>query len=430
MRSAIKRAVCLWLACFARAQLAKLRPLVIAVGGASGKTSTVSAIVAALEGTRRTRSGGGQNSESGVPLGILGIRMDAYGPLDWLRAVLLAPWRVLTDWAPCDVYVAEYGVDHPGDMGRLLGFRVPDVAAVTSVGLEHAGYWPGTTEEVLAALVDEELRLLEAVPAGGVAVAFVDDPRIRERVSSLRARVVTVGSEEGADVELTGYAVSQAGTAIEAHCGGFTYAARLPHPASRAGVSSMILAAAVAHQAGVPLREAFAAIARAWQVPPGRGRVFPGKAGRLLIDSTYNATPLAMADALRFLADLAPDRRRVAVLGDMRELGEHAKEAHEALVPQIAQACDRAILVGPLMGEHVAPRLSAAGFPVAAFGSVAALLPEVEALLEPGDAVLLKGSQNTLFLERVTERLLADPRDAARLARRARHWEAARAASR
>ena len=73
----------------------------------------MTAIVAAIGGTHRVRSGGGHNSETGVPLGMLGIRMEGYGALDWLRVLLRATGRVLADWKPCDAYVAEYGIDHP-----------------------------------------------------------------------------------------------------------------------------------------------------------------------------------------------------------------------------------------------------------------------------------------------------------------------------
>ena len=205
------------------------------------------------------------------------------------------------------------------------------------------------------------------------------------------------------------YAVDERGTAVAAHCRGFTYTVHLAHPVSRAASMSMVLASAVAHQAGVPLREALSAIARSWQVPPGRGRVLRGKDGRLLIDSTYNATPSAMADALRFLRELAPDRRRVAVLGDMRELGDHAGEAHRALIPEHHR----------LMRPRDSRR--------AAHGSVRRAArsgrnaSRWRRLARPGASRrghsaprargrgTSKGSQNTLFLERLTEALLADP---------------------
>src|SRR5438132_13543692 len=82
----------------ARIQLWKIKPLVIGVGGSAGKTSLVAALHAAMAPTKRVRSGGGVNSETGIPFGILGIRVRGYGIGDWLRAAVLAKWRVLTDW--------------------------------------------------------------------------------------------------------------------------------------------------------------------------------------------------------------------------------------------------------------------------------------------------------------------------------------------
>ena len=246
VRSVIKRIVSYWLALFARVQLWKLGPRVIAVAGSSGKTSTASAVVAALRPYMRVRDGVGLNTDTGVPLGVLGIRMEAYGAKDWLRALLLAPWRVLTDWRRCDAYVAEYGIDHPGDMRRLLAIRVPDIAVLTSVGLEHAGYFPGSLEEVSARIVDEELSFLEAVGGDGIAVAPVGDPAIAGRLHDLKARVARVGDDEGDDYALSGYAVTPESTSFSVSHKAVSYPVRMPFPVTRASAESMALAAAAA----------------------------------------------------------------------------------------------------------------------------------------------------------------------------------------
>ncbi len=427
MRSLIKHAVVWYLSRFARAQLSKNRAEFIAVGGSSGKTSTASAIVTALSTTRRVKSGVGLNSDTGVPLAILGISMTGYGAAGWLRAMVLAPIRVLTRWEKYDAYVAEYGIDHPGDMARLLRIRVPDVAVLTNVALEHAGYFEGTLEEVMDQIAAEEFQLIDAVPQTGIAIACTDDPRVADRMKDVSARAVKVASHEGVDYELMRYRVSPEATEFDIFTHGVTYPVRLHQTLSRASCMSITLAAAAAHQSGVPMREALMAIAKSWHVPAGRGRVLRGREGRLLIDSSYNATPAAVSDALALLKDVAGSRRRVAILGDMRELGDHAPEAHRKLAHAVSGSADLAVLVGPAMVSYLKPELEDLGVEVRGFARAVDLMPELEGFLEAGDAVLIKGSQNTLFLERVTEELLEDRGDSEHLARRGSRWDDARA---
>lgn|GEM_PF-2811866 len=429
MRGIAKRLVAGYLALLARIRLARRPLLFVAVAGASGKTSTVAATAAALGTHYRVRTGTGMNSETGVPLGILGVRMESYGLLGWLRALLAATWNAFFLKDRCDAYVAEYGIDHPGDMRRLLRIRIPDIAVMTGVALEHAGFFAGSKDEVLAQLADEELALLEALPEKAVAVVNVDDERVRARIPRLRCKVASVGWSEEAAYELTRYGLDDAGTSLELYGRGVTYAARLPHALSRDSAMSLALGAVAAHQADVPLREGLRAIEQGFAVPPGRGVLLRGREGRAILDSSYNATPGAVSDALGMLAGIAGIRRRVAILGDMRELGDLTGWAHRELAPRVAACSDLAVLVGPAMNEHLRPELEAHRVSCVGFADAAALLKGLDEILEPGDAVLVKGSQNTLFLERVTEALLADPADAARLPRRGARWDAARAAA-
>jgi UDP-N-acetylmuramyl pentapeptide synthase len=367
------------------------------------------------------------NSESGVPLGMLGLRMSEYGASSWLSVVCKAPLRAFFGSTNYDVYVAEYGVDHPGDMENLLSIRVPDIAVVTSVALEHADYFPkGTMDEVLGFVADEEMKLVAALPEKATAIVFGDDVRITERLPNVRAQVITVGTTDKSACEVLHYHTASNETVADIFINNFSYPARFAFPVTRASVTSVALATVAANVAGVPVKEALGAIAGSWEVPAGRGRVLHGQGGHVVIDSSYNATPTAVADALVFLNDIADQRRRVAILGDMRELGVHTAEAHQALAPMVSANADLVLLVGPAMGEYLKPLL---GSPVDvhAYKTVTELFAELDGLLKTGDVILVKGSQNTLFLERVTEHLLADKEDADLLPRRGERWDAARA---
>jgi UDP-N-acetylmuramoyl-tripeptide--D-alanyl-D-alanine ligase len=140
-----------------------------------------------------------------------------------------------------------------------------------------------------------------------------------------------------------------------------------------------------------------------------------------------------MEDALAFLRDAGKGHRRIAVLGDMRELGSAGEEAHISLVPLIREATDHAILIGPQMAEFCALRLQELGASFESFPTLTAARDAIRNAAAPSSeksvtpVVLVKGSQNTLFLERAVQMLLADPTDAAKLCRRGAMWDGLRA---
>ena len=415
----------------ARIKLAQLGCKVVAVGGASGKTSTATAIVAALQTRYRVRNGAGKNSESGVPLGILDISMTSYSLWGWLKVCLLVPLRLIFDWREVDIFVAEYGIDKPGDMDYLLSIATPDVALLTNIAIEHTAFFEqeegDSKEELLERIAQEELKLLRAVPEDGVIIAYSDDKKITHILDELDTTILYAGKSEQNDYQLTTYKPTQEDTTVEIYHDGITYPSVLSLPITEASASSILLAVATAHELGVPIQESFKAIDAVWQVPPGRGKVFRGKKETLLIDSSYNATPIAMHDALHFLDSLSNKRRRVAILGDMRELGSLTGYVHEELVEPIKQYTDMILVVGPAMNEYLVPKLEKEDISFLAFASVEELKKSLLEKIQPKDVVLIKGSQNTLFLEQVTEMLLQDEKQVKMLCRRGEYWDKERA---
>ncbi len=436
----------------ARIQLRKIKPLVIGVGGSAGKTSLVAALHAAIAPTRRVRSGGGVNSETGIPLGILGIKMRSYGPADWFRVMLKAKWAVLTDWQKYDVYIAELGIDGPNEpknMDYMLKIVTPTVGVLTNIALEHSEFFeaaiaaPPDTDPsarataILDRIAAEEEKLLTRLSPNATAVVNIDDSRITTAQSRIHAKQVTVSTTRpDANFSVRSVNMTLESFYMEVVYGGRTHDLRLPRPLSRAYVSTLLLAVATAHAAGVGITDALRGITEEWQLPPGRLSIFKGVNGSTLIDSSYNATPLAMEDALAFLRDAGKGRRRVAVLGDMRELGKTGEAAHAALAPLIRETTDHAILIGPQMEQFCAPRLRELGASFETFPTFTAARDAIRAAVEISGAsavhtkpsvVLVKGSQNTLFLERAVQMLLADPADAAKLCRRGAMWDGLRA---
>lgn len=338
---------------------------VVAITGSVGKTS-VKNMVAAVCGTAgpTLATEGNLNNLVGAPLTLLCIAPEH-------RFVVL-----------------EIGTNRPGEIARLAAIASPDVALVTRIGASHLEGL-GSIDGVQA----EKGALFAAVAEQGTGVVNLADPRVAAEAGSLRRRV-TYGAP-GADVVLLGAKAVTGGPpriSIE------TPAGRLDAQLALLGehqVDNAVAAAAVGIALGIAPRD----IARGLEavVPaPGRMVAIPTAAGGLILDDTYNANPESMRAALETLAGVAEGRRRVAILGDMLELGEHARAAHEDLGRAAAQA-GLALLIacGPL-AQAVADGAVEAGLDPEAVEVLADARAGAERAVKRvrrGDVVLVKGSR-------------------------------------
>lgn len=284
--------------------------------------------------------------------------------------------------------VIEIGMNNPGEIAPLARLARPDVAAITAIGTAHVGHL-GSVE----AIADEKSDILAGLEPDGIAVLPVDGAqaqRLRDHAARLgAARVIGFGRGEDAEVRLLEAASDAEGTRGVVQIAGRSMAFRMPavglHHAGN-GCCALAVVAAL----GLDPAEAAAGLA---DYAPGAGRGAPvpiAVAGgtALLIDDSYNGAPDAMRAGLQALA-LRPAKRRVAVLGDMRELGAFSAELHEALA-EPAAACDLVFACGPEM-RRMWERLPAAKRGLHAPDS-AALAPVVAGALRHGDVVLVKGA--------------------------------------
>ncbi len=285
--------------------------------------------------------------------------------------------------------VAEIGMNHPGEIAPLARLARPHVAVITTVEKAHIGFL-GSIE----AIADEKAAIMSGLEPGGVAVLPADSPllpRLREAAS--QARVLTFGGSATADVRLTAIDPDADGTRMAVRISGRTLRFRLNAPGRHMAMNATAALAALlaldlpgdAHDRAVRALERFVPVA-------GRGarRTIGVRGGSaLLLDESYNGNGASMRAALSVLR-LQPARRRVAVLGDMLELGEAGPAEHRALALDTIEAADIVFACGPLMRELFAalpPRMQAAHAP-----DSAALAPIVAQAIAPGDAVLVKGS--------------------------------------
>ncbi len=355
----------------------RLDPVVVAVTGSVGKTTTKDLTAAVL--ARRfplLRSQGNLNTEVGVPLTLL--RLEEYHR----------------------VAVVEMAMRGPGQIAYLAALARPRVGILTVIGEAHLELL-GSREAIARA----KGELLEALPPGGFAVLNGDDPWQRPLAARTRARVIRYGLSpdaevRAADVEEEGIA----GVSFTLLAGdGPPVGVRLPWP-GRHHVADALAAAAAGLVLGVPPAEAAAALEGA-RLSDGRWQVT--RAGRVtVVDDSYNASPASVLAALEALRGAGG--RRVAVLGDMLELGPLAEEGHRRVGRAAAVACDLLVAVGEL-ADVMAEEAVAAGMPAARVHrcrSAADAVELVSSLVQAGDVVLCKGSR-AMGLDRVAAALRA-----------------------
>jgi alanine racemase len=386
---------------WAAALLANRDIEVIAVTGSVGKTSTKEAVASVLAARAPVfRNRGSFNGTFGLPI--------ALGRLQ----------------AAHRLAVLELGSDRLGEIGELAALTRPRVGIVTAVTAAHLEML-GSLDCVAA----EKGSLLERLPAHGLAVLNWDDLRVRAMAKRTPARVITVGLEEGAELRALDVQVSLDGTRFSVQEVTRRHSVRVPW-LGRPRVFAALAAIAVGREYGIPWPEMVASLAELGCLP-GRLNALPAVDGAVLLDDTNNSSPAAAVAALDLLRQIVTPGRKIAVLGDMHQLGESTVVEHQKVGAHAAQIADHLVVKGELAAE-IGRGAESAGMATDKvyyaysadevirylLGDQASRRPQLEGgPLTNGDVVLVKGSALTR-LERVSRALLADPdRDGDQLVR-------------
>jgi UDP-N-acetylmuramoyl-tripeptide--D-alanyl-D-alanine ligase len=358
---------------------------ILAVTGSVGKTGTKEALRLALAGFAPTfASAGGLNNHWGAPLSLARMPPDAaYG-------------------------IFELGMNHSGEIAVLTRLVRPHIAVITTVEPAHLGFFPS-----VEAIADAKAEIFIGLEPGGIAVLNRDNPHFARlsaaAVQAGAARVVDFGIHPEAKVRLVDCVLEPRGSTIKAALHGLVVRCRLPVPGRHWVMNTLAVLAAVT-AAGADPRRAAEALAGLEELP-GRGRRYElsWQGGALsLIDESYNASPAAVGAALAVLAAISPARsaRRVAVIGDMLELGEATERFHRELAEPLAAAkVDRVFLVGSAVAAlyDALPESKRGGL----WPTAGDAIPELLRFLRPGDVVMVKGSRD-LGLGLIVKRLRAE----------------------
>lgn len=398
------------------------KPVVVAIAGSVGKTSTRNALSLALKGRLRPEdvrtSKKNFNNELGVPLSVFDLDMPGRNPIRWLN-LLWTGYAHAVGWKRLKAryLILEMAADHPGDIDYLISIAPPQIAIITALGAEHTEYF-GSVERA----VEEERKILAALPETGEAILNTDDPLSWASRGLVKAEVIGFGKSPEAISNIKSIKTiydpkdpENAGMEIELLVlRNRQFTLRLKgvfgesHAYAVAGAIGFCLA--MDHMSGPAIEY----LKENYKGMPGRTRLIPGIKQTMLLDDSYNAQPQAMAMAVRGLADFPVPQggRRIAALGDMLELGNLAESEHVSIGKLVAESnIDFLVCCGKL-ARIIGESAIKAGLPsdrVSYFDkSPEAGLYLQQELMQPNDVILVKGSQSAR-MEKVVKELMAEP---------------------
>jgi UDP-N-acetylmuramoyl-tripeptide--D-alanyl-D-alanine ligase len=435
--------------------LKKYKPRIIAVTGSVGKTSTKDAIYAILAATGKhvRKSDKSFNSEIGVPLTILGVGNAWKDPLGWFSNILHGLEIIFLKVKYPDILVLEVGADHPGDIENLIKWMHPDVAVITKIGdiPVHVEFFDSPE-----AILKEKLFLVKGVPPGragkegGAVVLYADDKKLKDLKFEGR-KVMTYGMDESALVKgsmptiIYGEVASRklqvasegkhdfrllkpTGISFKLDYAGNSVPVSLENVLGVQHIYPILAAVAVGLVQGLSLAKIVQGLSL-YNPPRGRMNIIDGLNDSTIIDDSYNSSPTAVAVALGALADIEGAKNKIAILGDMMELGKYSAEEHHKVGALVAKSLDSSggdllITVGQ-RAKGIRDGAVAVGFnpfSIISFDSSAEAAEKVKSMIKSGDVVLVKGSQSPR-MERITKSIMADPSRAPELlVRQEKEW--------
>lgn len=391
----------------------------VVVVGSVGKTSTKLAIAKVLKSRYKVLvHTGNHNTEFSVPLALLDVPYpeNIYSPLSWWRVLSQMRRQAKAETAfGYDVIVAEIGTDKPGDIASFGRYLRPQLAVITAVSPEHMEYF-----ESLEAVAREELSVAEfsqqvLVNRDDVEEAFaalVKNPMISTYGIGGVAEYHFLPEQTEDDGRFGGKFVSP-------EFGETPVALKVIGEHS---VKALVAAGAVGVKFGLQPAD-IAPVLNSITAVPGRMQLLRGIHGSLIIDDTYNASPLATTAALKTLYSLHHPQR-IAILGSMNELGESSAVEHQ----RIGELCDPSLLewvvtIGGEAQAYIAPAATAKGCRVRSFASAYDAGAFVRTVLQPEAVVLVKGSQNGVYAEEAIKLFLRSIDDESRLVRQSPAWQ-------
>jgi UDP-N-acetylmuramoyl-tripeptide--D-alanyl-D-alanine ligase len=411
MKTILRTTVVFLITFLAKIVVSKYKPRIIVVSGSVGKTSTKDALKAVLEETYFLRaSEKSYNSDTGVPLTILGCKNPWNDYWGWLSVI----WEgILLSLLPNhypQLLILEVGADKPGDIREMITWLFPDVVVITKL--------PEIPVHVEAYSSPHETREEEFSPAyvlkpDGILVYNQEDQYAHELSKEVSAKTYTFGTQEHASIIAShiSHTISEnAPTGIHGSLSyqGETVPFTLPGVFGTHHAYPVAAAVLVGILEGIPFAKAVGSL-NSYEPPKGRGRIIPGKKGMVLIDDTYNSSPVAVSAALSALQTFSKERKKVVILGDMLELGTYAAREHEAVGKMCTNTADILVTVG-IRARGILEGAKKGGMKkeqLFSYRDSHEAREDIETHIPENALVLIKGSQS-IRMERIVKQLLRD----------------------
>ena len=406
----------------------KYKPKIVAITGSVGKTSTKDAVYAVLSAVTYVRkSEKSFNSEIGLPLTILGCPNGWNNPYTWLKNVLKGLWLFIWPHKYPKWLVLEVGIGKPNDMKKTASWLKTDAVIMTAIGETpvHIEFFNSRKH-----LVEEKSELIKTLKKDGILVLNADDETILGMKSKTKCRIVTYGFSDGVDIRGSADTIFYNS---ENELEGVIFRVDEKNGSSLPVIIDGVFGrnhiyaslATLGFSYGLKLNMLNATNAlKNYEVPPGRMRLLEGINNTKIIDDTYNSSPFACEAGLKTLGEIKSNGRKIAVLGDMLELGKHTKEAHENIGKVVKDICNILVVVGP-RSQAIKDGAIEAGMSIEdifEFKNSHEAGEFLKTFVKENDIVFMKGSQG-MRMERAVEAILSDQKNKFKLlVRQDKEW--------
>jgi len=399
----------------ARKMLAKYKPVVIGITGSVGKSSAKKTIYEILKRKYKVHCDRScYNTDISIPLAIIGMESGGHSAGKWIGIIFKTICRLLKKNGYPDVIILEMGVNRPNDMKKMLATIKPDIGIITGIGKfpSHTEYFKDAKH-----IAREKFLLARSLGKKDLSVLNSDDEFAEELLGNIKSDTITYGFNKNADIKAEEILLGNKkfktedgslGMRFKISHKGTTVPFRLPYALGRGQIYSTLSAVAVGIHFGFNLVE-MSEILSSYQPLPGRMKMIKGINESLIIDDTFNSNPNSALSALKTIEKLeAP--RKIAVLGDMLELGEQCEAGHKEVGKAVPMSVDFLFTYGA-KSEIIGRQAQKSGMKeenIFYFESMEELTELLKNTIRIGDVILIKGSR-AMHMEKIVKEIMSKP---------------------